>query len=255
MGADPTLILWFMPEGAKMTSGLYFPGGMTVSLEEGVASSGTKTAKLTPAEVTFIAALAGASGAPVSREEIQTLMGGPNSTSNRVDNVACRLRRKLRDLVDADIFQSRYGKGWALILHPKLEELKIQVESGPESSGQPEDAQVDRRSEAEIVNQLQADIKSQIEDWKAALVPDLRAAARAEADANARATLAEAEARGWAAARDQVLDLLELQSGCFAALANRMEGAAHARTIAAIGGLVSDLKAQVKTLAPPKTAQ
>ena len=62
------------------------------------------------------------------------------------------------------------------------------------------------------------------------------------------------EARGWAAARDQVLDLLELQSGCFAALANRMEGAAHARTIAAIGGLVSDLKAQVKTLTP-KTAQ
>jgi hypothetical protein len=236
-----------------MTSGLCFPGGLFVCLHEGIASSGTKAAKLTPAEVAFIAALAGASGAPVSREEIQTLMGGP--TSNRVDNVACRLRKKLRGLVDVDIFQSRYGKGWALILHPKLEELKAQVESGPESSGQPEDAQADRRSEAEIVNQLQADIKSQIEDWKAALVPDLRAAARAEADANARATLAEAEARGWAAARDQVLDLLELQSGCFAALANRMEGAAHARTVAAIGGLVSDLRAQVKTLAPPKTAR
>lgn len=241
-----------------MTSGLCFPGGLTVSLGEALASSGAKTVKLTPAEVTFISTLAGASGALVSREEIQTLMGGSSLPSRRVDNVACRLRRKLRGLSEIDIFRSRYGKGWALILYPEPNEMKAQVEPDPESSSQTEDARVDldrHGEEAKILSQLRADIEVQVRDWKAALLPNLRAAARAEAEAKTEATLAEAEARGWAAARDQVLDLLDLQSGCFTALANRMEGAAHARTIAAIGGLVSDLRAQVKTLAPPKTAR
>ena len=239
------------------TSELCFPGGLTVSLDEALASSGTKTVKLAPAEVAFLSTLAGASGALVSREEVQALMGG-SSPNKRVDNVACRLRKKLRDLSEVDIFRSRYGKGWALILYPEQpNEMKTQVEPDPESS-QAEDARVDldrHGEEAKILSQLRADIEVQVRDWKAALLPNLRAAARAEAEAKAEATLAEAEARGWAAARDQVLDLLDLQSGCFTALANRMEGTAHARTIAAIGGLVSDLKAQVKTLAPPKTAR
>lgn len=237
------------------TSELCFPGGLTVSLDEALASSGAKTVKLAPAEVTFLSTLAGASGGLVSREEVQALMGG-SSPNKRVDNVACRLRKKLRDLSEVDIFRSRYGKGWALILYPEPNEVKAQVEPDPESS-QAEDARVDLErndEEAKILSQLQADIEAQVGDWKAALLPNLRAAARAEAEAKAEATLAEAEARGWAAARDQVLDLLDLQSGCFTALANRMEGTAHARTIAAIGGLVSDLKAQVKTLTP-KTAQ
>lgn len=240
-----------------MTSGLCFPG-LTVSLDEGIASSETKTAKLTPAEVTFIAALAQASGNLVSREELQARMGGPSLPGRRVDNVACRLRRKLREMSEIDIFRSRYGKGWALILYSGPEELKAQVEPGPESSDQREDARVDldrHGEEAKILSQLQADIEAQVRDWRDSLLPALRAAARAEAEANAGAAIAEAEARGWSMAREQVLDLIELQSGCFAALADRMEGAAHARTIAAIGGLVSDLKAQVKTLPPPKKAQ